>query len=96
LDLYSLKPVDSDTLVAAATATGDRVLVVEDHYPEGGIGSTVLEAFNDAGHPVSIVHLAVRGLPGSGTPEQLMDWAGISVAHIVEAARNLSRGTPGD
>jgi transketolase len=89
LDLYSLKPIAHDALVAAATATGDRVVVVEDHYPEGGIGGAVLEAFNDAGHPVQITHLAVRGLPGSGTPEELMDAAGISVGHVVEATRKL-------
>jgi transketolase len=92
LDLYSLKPIDSDALIAAAAATGDRMVVVEDHYPEGGIGSAVLEAFNDAGHPVQISHLAVRGLPGSGAPQELMQQAGISVSHIVEAARKLLRG----
>ncbi|MBO0730294.1 MAG: transketolase [Acidimicrobiaceae bacterium] len=92
IDLYSLKPVDRDTLVAAATATGNRVVVVEDHYPQGGIGSAVLEAFNDAGRPMEIVHLAVRGLPGSGTAEELMDEAGISVAHIVDATSKLLNG----
>jgi transketolase len=89
VDLYSVKPVDTATLVAAAAATGDRVVVVEDHYPTGGIGSAVLEAFNDAGHPVSMVHLAVHDLPGSGTPQQLMDAAGISAAHVVQAAQGL-------
>jgi transketolase len=92
VDLYSVKPIDGGTLVAAAAATGDRVVVVEDHYPEGGIGGAVLEAFNGAGHPVQIVHLAVRGLPGSGTPEELMDEAGISVGHVVEASRKLLTG----
>jgi transketolase len=48
------------------------MVVVEDHYPAGGIGSAVLEALNDAGHPVQISHLAVCGLPGSGTPAELM------------------------
>jgi transketolase len=92
LDMYSLKPIDSDALLAAAEATGKRVVVVEDHYPEGGIGSAVLEAFNGAGHPVQITHLAVRGLPGSGTPQELMHEAGISVSHIVEAAKKLTTG----
>ena len=73
----------------AAAATGDRLVVAEDHYPEGGIGSAVLEAFNDAGHPVQITHLAVRDLPGSGTPAELMDAAGISAGHIAQAARDL-------
>ena len=86
VDLYSVKPIDTDTLLAAATATGDRLVVAEDHYPAGGIGSAVLEAFNEAGHAITIKHLAVRGLPGSGTPEELMRAAGISVSDIVRAA----------
>jgi transketolase len=91
LDLYSVKPIDTETLVTAATATGDRLVVVEDHYPAGGIGSAVLEALNDAGHPAHVVHLAVRGLPGSGTPAELMDAAGISTGHVVQAAREVLR-----
>src|SRR6476661_6296226 len=91
VDLYSVKPIDTETLVTAATATGDRLVVVEDHYPAGGIGSAVLEALNDAGHPARIVHLAVRGLPGSGTPAELMDAAGISTGHVAQAAREVLR-----
>jgi transketolase len=89
IDLYSLKPVDTQTLLAAAEATGDRIVVAEDHYPQGGMGAAVLEAFSDAGHPVAIAHLAVQGLPGSGTPAELMEAAGISADHIAAAARGL-------
>jgi transketolase len=89
VDLYSVKPIDTQMLLEAAAATGDRLVVVEDHYPEGGIGSAVLDAFNDAGHPVGISHLAVRGLPGSGTPAELMEAAGISAGRIEQAAREL-------
>jgi transketolase len=89
LDLYSIKPVDTEALLAAAAATSDRIVVVEDHYPQGGIGGAVLEAFSDAGHPVAIAHLAVQSLPGSGTPAELMEAAGISTDHIVSAARDL-------
>ena len=89
LDLYSLKPIDTQALLDAAAATGGRLVVAEDHYPEGGIGGAVLEALNDAGHPAQIAHLAVRGLPGSGTPAELMEAAGISAGHIVQAARDL-------
>jgi transketolase len=92
LDLYSVKPVDTEALLAAAAATGDRIVVAEDHYPAGGIGEAVLGAFNDAGHPVQIAHLAVRGLPGSGTPQELMDAAGISASHIARAAREILGG----
>ncbi|HET9898760.1 MAG TPA: transketolase [Streptosporangiaceae bacterium] len=89
IDLYSVKPIDIATLLAAAAATGDRIVVAEDHYPAGGLGGAVLEAFSDAGHPIRIAHLAVRGLPGSGTPAELMDAAGISADHIAQAARSL-------
>jgi transketolase len=89
VDLYSVKPIDTQALLDTAAATGDRLVVAEDHYPEGGIGSAVLDAFNEAGHPVQVTHLAVRGLPGSGTPAELMDAAGISAAQIADAARKL-------
>lgn len=89
IDLYSVKPVDTQTLLAAAEATDDRIVVAEDHYPQGGIGGAVLEAFSDADHPVAIAHLAVQDLPGSGTPAELMEAAGISADHIVSAARDL-------
>src|SRR5262249_60500759 len=51
LDLYSVKPIDAEALLAAAAATGNRLVVAEDHYPAGGLGSAVLDALNDAGHP---------------------------------------------
>ena len=92
VDLYSVKPIDTQTLLEAAAATGDRIVVAEDHYPAGGIGSAVLDAFNDAGHPVRISHLAVRDLPGSGTPAELMAAAGISAGQIAQAARDLLGG----
>jgi transketolase len=89
VDLYSVKPIDTRTLLESAAATGDRLVVVEDHYPAGGIGGAVLEALNDAGHPVQVSHLAVSGLPGSGTPAELMQAAGISADRVVEAAHKL-------
>jgi transketolase len=89
VDLYSVKPIDTQTLIESADATAGRLVVVEDHYPAGGLGGAVLEALNDAGHPVRITHLAVRGLPGSGTPAQLMEAAGISATQVVQAARDL-------
>ncbi len=92
IDLYSVRPIDTATLLAAAEATGERMVVVEDHYPAGGIGSAVLEAFNEAGHAITIKHLAVRGLPGSGTPTELMHAAGISVSDVVRAAAEAIGG----
>jgi transketolase len=88
IDLYSIKPIDAETLARAATETG-AVLVAEDHYPEGGIGAAVLEALAPRGIRFKYAHCAVQGLPGSGKPEELMDQAGISARHIVDAATRL-------
>jgi transketolase len=89
IDLYSVKPVDGETLHAAAEATGGRILTVEDHWPEGGIGDAVLEALSDGDTPARIVRLAVRDMPGSGKPAELLAAAGIDAEHIAEAARSL-------
>ena len=90
IDLYSVKPADGETLRAAAEETGGRVLTVEDHWPEGGIGDAVLEALSAGGElPARVVRLAVRDMPGSGKPAELLAAAGIDADHIAEAARSL-------
>jgi transketolase len=91
IDAYSVKPIDVATLRQAAADTGGRLVVVEDHWPEGGLGDAVLAAFADgAGGPLPrVVKLAVRGMPGSGKPAELLDAAGISARHIVEAVKRL-------
>jgi transketolase len=89
IDLYSLAPVDRDGLVAAARATKGRLITVEDHYVVGGIGDAVAEAVADAGFTVH--RLAVREIPRSGKPEELLDRFGISAKHIVDAVRAIAR-----
>jgi transketolase len=90
IDLYSVKPADTATLTAAAAATGGRLVIAEDHHPEGGLGSAVLDALTGEGRAdLAVAHLAVREMPGSGTGEELLDASGISAAHIAEAARRL-------
>jgi transketolase len=90
IDLYSVKPIDIATLTAAAAATGDRLVLVEDHHPEGGLGSAVVDALTGEGRTeLDIAHLAVRIMPGSGTGEELLNEAGISANHIADAARGL-------
>jgi transketolase len=89
IDLYSIKPVDTDALGQAISET-HRLVVAEDHYPEGGLAAAVLEAMADYPDHFLLEHLAVKDLPGSGKPEELMEAAGISVRHIVDAARALA------
>ncbi len=86
VDLYSVKPLDEKTLRDAATATG-RIITVEDHYPEGGIGEAVRSALADLAAPVRI--LAVRHRPKSGKPEELLDYEEISRKAIVSEVRRL-------
>jgi transketolase len=88
IDLYSVKPVDLKTLKEAARVTKGRFVIVEDHYPEGGLGAAVMEAMA-AEAPPQVAHLAVRSLPGSGKPEELMNAAGITARHVAAAAAKL-------
>ncbi len=92
VDCYSVKPVDTATLVDCVAATNGRIVVTEDHYPAGGLGEAVLSALVGAGVEPRFVHLAVRGLSSSGTPAELLKAAGISTDDIVEAARKLVAG----
>ena len=85
IDLYSVQPVDAATLTAAAQATDGVVFTVEDHYAAGGIGDAVSEALAGAG--VVVRRLAVREIPRSGQPDELLDRYGISASHIADAVR---------
>jgi len=85
IDLYSVKPVDAETLLAAASETR-AILTVEDHWPEGGIGETVAGVLAEAGVSTPLRRLAVSGKPGSGPPEALLAAAGIDAEHIAAAA----------
>ena len=86
IDAYSVKPIDKHTLLTAARETGG-IVVVEDHYHEGGLGDAVLNA---VGNLSRVLKLAVTEIPRSGPPEKLLDKYGISSRHIIEAIRKLS------
>ena len=90
IDLYSIKPVDVDALRAAAEATG-RIVTVEDHYPEGGVGDAVLAALAENGERARVVKLAVTEMPHSGKPGELLHAFGIDAEGIAGAARQLVR-----
>lgn len=88
IDAYSVKPIDAETLHEAARVTGGRLVVVEDHWCEGGIGDAVLDVFADMmGDSPMVVKLAVRAMPTSGTTPELLRAAGIDAAHIAQAVR---------
>jgi transketolase len=90
IDAYSVKPIDRETLHQAARDVGGKLVVVEDHWPEGGLGDAVLEAFTGTDAPkATVIKLGVQGMPGSGTPAQLMNAAGIDADHIVQAVHRL-------
>ena len=90
IDLYCLKPVDAAALGEQVRATGGRVVTVEDHYPEGGLGETVIAALVAAGVQIAGVRqIAVRDVPHSGKPDELLDAFGISTRHIVRAVGEL-------
>ena len=88
IDLYSVKPMDTATVIEAARATG-LVLTVEDHWAEGGIGEAVFAAIAEHGLAVTGKSLAVRHMPGSATPDEELADAGIDAQAIAAAARAL-------
>jgi transketolase len=89
IDLYSVKPVDAETILAAAGET-KAILTVEDHWAEGGIGETVAGVLAEAAAGTPLVRLAVSERPGSGPPKDLLAAAGIDAASIVAAAERAA------
>jgi len=88
IDAYSIKPIDAEALHAAAEATG-RIVTVEDHFPDGGLGDAVLAALAENDERPLVVKLAVSDMPRSGRPEELLNAYGIDAEHIAAAARRL-------
>jgi transketolase len=88
IDAYSIKPIDADALQAAAEATG-KIVTVEDHFPEGGLGDAVLAALAEKDEHARVLKLAVREMPRSGKPEELLNAYGIDAEHIAAAVRQL-------
>jgi transketolase len=91
IDCYSVKPIDAETLRSISTP----IVTAEDHWAEGGLGEAVLAALADAEERPPVSLLAVREMPHSGKPAQLLAAAGIDAEHIAAAARSLVRaGAP--
>lgn len=91
IDLYCVKPIDGTALAREIGATSGKIVTVEDHWPEGGVGEAVLAGLAQAGAaPSKSKLLAVTGMPHSGKPEELVDAFGISAKHIVAAVREIA------
>ncbi|KAG6921396.1 transketolase like 1, partial [Chelydra serpentina] len=87
IDPFTIKPLDAATIIASARATGGRIITVEDHYREGGIGEAVAAAVS--GEPGMVLQsLAVSGVPRSGKPAELLDLFGISTKSIIAAVKS--------
>lgn len=88
VDAYSIKPIGAEVIAAAAHATNNRVITVEDHWFEGGIGDAVLNIF--ATDPaVSVYKLAVLKTPHTGKPAELIADQGIDANAIAAKVREL-------
>ena len=87
IDAYSIKPLGKDVILAAAKKTGNVVITVEDHYPEGGLGDAVAGELSSEG--VKVHKLAVVGIPRSGKAEELMAAFGIDAAAIIKKVKLL-------
>uniref|UniRef100_A0A8C5BQP4 Transketolase n=1 Tax=Gadus morhua TaxID=8049 RepID=A0A8C5BQP4_GADMO len=86
VDPFTIKPLDAATILSAARATGGRIITVEDHYKEGGLGEAVLSAVGEE-PGVVVTRMAVSGVPRSGKPQELLDLFKISAKHIAQAVR---------
>src|SRR6202142_335238 len=91
IDLYCIKPIDGKALAEQIKATAGRLVTVEDHWPEGGVGEAPPTALAIAGAaPSKFTLLAVNGMPHSGKPDELVDAFGISARHIVAAVNEIA------
>ena len=86
IDAYSVEPIDKDNLLKEVEKAGRKVVVVEDHFQNGGLGDAVAQALSGK---AEIIHLAVKDLPRSGKPEELLDKYGIDANHIKRAVKEL-------
>lgn len=89
LDPFTIKPIDATGISENAKACKGRIVVVEDHYPEGGLGEAVSGALSgETG--ITIKHLAVREVPRSGPPDALIEKYGIGANSIIAAVKSFA------
>jgi len=89
IDAYSVKPIDADTIIGVAKKSGNKIVVVEDHYIEGGLGEAVSSAVASCENSIVFKLLGVNKISRSGKPNELMADAGIDAQSIVAAVTRL-------
>ncbi len=85
IDLYSVKPLDTEALLRATRET-KAIITVEDHYPEGGLGEAVAAELAGKGN-TPVIRLAVTKLPKSGSPKELLRFEEIDAEAIVKSVK---------
>ena len=88
IDAFTVKPIDRDTILKSVNATQNRLLVVEDHYLEGGLGEAVMAALADQCN-IKIIHLGVREVARSGKSAELLSKYGIDAQNIADSVLKL-------
>ena len=88
MDPFTIKPIDIQAIQENAAECGGRIVTVEDHYPEGGLGDAVLATVATFRNIV-VKKLAVNGIPRSGPPAELLEMFGISASHIVRGCNDI-------
>jgi transketolase len=86
VDCYSIKPIDKKTLINLTQKT-KKVVVVEDHYPDGGLGDAVREALIN--RKIELHHLAVKKIPGSATPQEQIHFEEIDSQAIFKKIKEI-------
>jgi transketolase len=87
VDLYCVKPFNSKKFINFVKKHGKKIVVVEDHYPEGGIGEMLAEELENS--DIKIRHLAVRKIPHSGRSQELLKKYGIDASAILKAVKKI-------
>ncbi|XP_075230347.1 transketolase-like protein 2 isoform X3 [Lycorma delicatula] len=88
LDPFTIKPLDAGTVITNAKQCGGKIITVEDHYPEGGLGEAVLSAVSEE-RDIIVKKLAVPRVPRSGPPKVLLNMFGIDASNIVKAVKEI-------
>jgi transketolase len=87
VDLFSIQPIDKETLLTSASLAGNQVITVEDHYWHGGLGDAVQSALSTK--QIAVHKMAINAIPHSGKPQELIEKFGISSKAIVAKVREL-------